>query len=422
MNMAKSLRFIHCGDLHLGSPFHDIAAIDERWQRIAGKAPMRAFQKIVQLAIDKKVHAVLISGDVYTSRDHNLTAQLDYVRLLHKLAQHNIQVFAVLGNHDPLDAWQAKIPFPPNVHVFSTQQVERVPLLVDGKEVAAVYGQSYAKSEQRENLAWKFSRTSADHYAIGMLHTQVGGQSLYAPCSLTDLKESGMDYWALGHVHAHQLLCEKPYIVYAGNPQGLDCTETGPRGCYYVEVGPYGTTDLEFIDTSIVRWESTNISIDTIESVSELREAVRLAKEKLRRTIGKPMFLTVNFTGAGSMYHVLNNPEATQYWIDSWREEEQGKYAFVMVERLRNMARPKINLTERSKLPDIVGDYLNVADQLAALGRHERAQALRDMLMSRPEFERLGAYGKTISDARLLEAFEKAKWLGMQKLLEDKRG
>lgn len=89
-----------------------------------------------------------------------------------------------------------------------------------------------------------------------------------------------MDYWALGHIHKHEILCEKPYIVYAGNPQGLDCTETGPRGCYYVEVGPYGTTDLEFIDTSIVRWESIDLAIDGIESVSELRESVRFAKEK----------------------------------------------------------------------------------------------------------------------------------------------
>jgi len=137
--MAKSLRFIHCGDLHLGSPFHDIAMIDDRWQRIVGKAPVRAFQKIVQIAIDKKVHAVLITGDVYTSADHNLTAQLDYVRLLHKLAQNDIQVFAVMGNHDPLEAWKAKIPFPPNVHIFSTEQVERVPLIVEGEEVAVVY-------------------------------------------------------------------------------------------------------------------------------------------------------------------------------------------------------------------------------------------------------------------------------------------
>lgn len=153
------------------------------------------------------------------------------------------------------------------------------------------------------------------------------------------------------------------------------------------------------MDTSIVRWAAADIPIDDIESVSELREAVRLAKEKLRREIGKPTFLTINFTGAGSMYHVINNPEATQYWIDSWREEEQGKYAFVMVERLRNMARPKINLTERSKLPDTVGDYLNMSDQLDTLAPEEKIKALRDILMQRPEFGRLGAYGQAVSGA-----------------------
>lgn len=421
--MAKSLRFIQCGDLHLGSPFSNIGKLDAPWQRIVNKAPMRAFQKIVQIAIDKKVHALLVTGDVYTSADHNLTAQLDYVRLLHKLAQNHIQVFMVLGNHDPQEAWKAQIPFPPNVHVFSTENVERVPLVVDGEECAAVYGQSYAKSEQRENLAWKFARLSEEKFAIGMLHTQLGSRdSTYAPCTLTDLKETGMDYWALGHIHKHDIVCDKPYVVYAGNPQGLDCTETGPRGCYYVEVGPYGTTEVTFMDTSIVRWESVDVPIDPIESVTEIREAVRLAKEKIRREIGKPTFLTVNFTGSGSMYNVLNNPEATQYWVDSWREEEQGKYAFVMVYRLRNLAQPKVNKTERSKLPDIVGDYLNVSDKLDALPADEKIKALREILANRPEMERLGAYGRTITDDRLLEAFEKAKWLGMQQLMGDKRG
>ena len=51
--MSESLRFIQCGDLHLGSPFHDLAFVDERWRRSIGQAPVRAFQKIVQLAIEK---------------------------------------------------------------------------------------------------------------------------------------------------------------------------------------------------------------------------------------------------------------------------------------------------------------------------------------------------------------------------------
>lgn len=421
--MPKSLRFIQCGDLHLGSPFHQLAAIDKRWQRIVGKATVRAFQKIVQLAIEKQVHAVLITGDVYTSSEHNLSAQLDYIRLLHKLAQNNIQVFAVLGSSDSMEAWQAEIPFPPNVHIFPSKTMQRIPLYVDGEEVAAIYGQSYAKKEQKENLAWKFNRESQDRFAIGMLYTQAGSRdSLYAPCTLDDLKEAGMDYWALGHNHEHQIVCQQPYVVYAGSPQGLSPEETGPRGCYYVEVGPYGTTQLQFIDTSIVRWESIDVPIDDLESVSEVRDAVRFAKEKVRREIGKPTLLTVNFTGAGSMYHVLNNPEVTQYWREGWRDEEQGKYAFVMIENLCNRARPKINMSERSKVPDSVGDYLKVFDELEKKPAEERVKLLRTILQKRPEFTRLGDYGRSLSDQRLLDAFERAKWLGVQKLMDHRRG
>ena len=228
---------------------------------------------------------------------------------------------------------EAKIPFPPNVHIFPTESVERVPLVVDGEEVAAIYGQSYAKSEQRENLAWKFNRAAGDRFSIGMLHTQIGSrESTYAPCTLEDLKECGMDYWALGHIHKHESFV-KSHISSMPATAGLDCTETGPRGCYYVEVGPYGRRTWNLSIRASSAGESIDLAIDGIESVSELRESVRFAKEKVRRNIGKPTFLTVNFTGSGSMYHVLNNPEATQYWLDSWREEEQGKYAFVMVER-----------------------------------------------------------------------------------------
>lgn len=421
--MAETLRFIHCGDLHLGCPFGGLAPLDDRWERIIGNAPLRAFQKVVRLAIDKRVHALLIAGDIYNSATHNLAAQLDFVRLLHKLAVHEIPVYIVLGNHDPKSSWQAKIPFPSNVHVFATDKAERMPIFVNGEEAAAVYGQSYEYREFRDNAARHMRRREGDRYAVGLLHTQVGdAASPYAPCTLQDLKESGMDYWALGHVHKRRVLSEEPYIVYAGNTQGTDQTETGARGCYYVEVGPHGTAELRFVDTSVARWEKIDIPIDTIESVSALRESVRIAKEKIRREAGKPVFLTVNFIGAGSMYRVINNPESVQYWINSWQEDEEGKYAFIMVTSVKNKARPKLNLTERSQLPDTVGDFLNIAEQIEGLPTAEKAELLRRILTDRPEFERLGAYGRNLTDERLIAAFERAKWFGVQQLTETSRG
>ncbi len=421
--MEKSLRFIQCGDLHLGSPFRRLPELSDRWRQIVGNAPLKAFQKIVQIAVEKDVHALFVCGDIYTGAEHNLAAQLDYVRQLHTLAQHKIAVFMVAGNHDPLNLWKAEIPFPPNVHVFSAAAPERVPLLVDGVEAAAVYGQSYGQREVRENLARRFKRGADDRYAIALLHTQVdGGDSPYAPSSLADLTATGMDYWALGHVHKEAVLQQDPYVVYAGNPQGLDRTETGPRGCYYVEVGPYGSAKLQFIDTSVVRWQEAEIAIDELYSTAQLREAVRHLKEDLRRSFGKPVFLNLTFTGAGQLYSVLNDGDAVRYWLDAWQEEEKGKYAFVMIDRLHNRTRPPLNSSERSRLPDMLGDYLRAADTLSQLPDGERLDKLREILAQRPEFDRLGEYGRNLGDARILGAFERAKWLGMERLMAGKKG
>ena len=80
-------------------------------------------------------------------------------------------------------------------------------------------------------------------FTIGLLHANVGGNTdhaLYAPCSLEDLAQSGIDYWALGHVHTRQVLRERtPTVVYPGNPQGRHPNETGARGVYLVEVDDY---------------------------------------------------------------------------------------------------------------------------------------------------------------------------------------
>ena len=48
-----------------------------------------------------------------------------------------------------------------------------------------------------------------------------------------------MDYWALGHIHKQEVLAENPWVVYAGSPQGINPKETGPHGCFVVEISAY---------------------------------------------------------------------------------------------------------------------------------------------------------------------------------------
>lgn len=68
----------------------------------------------------------------------------------------------------------------------------------------------------------------------------------------------------------------RPYMVYPGNTQGLDRSESGEKGCYLVDVGAYGTVTLKFIVTDAIRWMDMEVDISSFQNPEELvREVVK---------------------------------------------------------------------------------------------------------------------------------------------------
>ena len=66
-------------------------------------ATFRAFDKVVDLAVNHKVDFLLIAGDIYDSADRSLRAQLKFADGLKRLSDTGIRSFVCHGNHDPLD-------------------------------------------------------------------------------------------------------------------------------------------------------------------------------------------------------------------------------------------------------------------------------------------------------------------------------
>src|SRR5690606_10264272 len=125
------------------------------------------------------------------------------------LADHGIRTFIAAGNHDPVEeGWSAIDEWPELVTIFPVDATGSVTVVRDGVALATVHGTSYGRRAVTENLAARFVRTEAPGTQIGVLHANVGGQpdhDPYSPCSLDDLTAIGLDYWALGHVHARQV-------------------------------------------------------------------------------------------------------------------------------------------------------------------------------------------------------------------------
>ena len=415
--MAKRFRFIHCADLHLGTPLGDVAGQQAHWDTILRDATKKAFVQIADLAIEKHVDAVIIAGDVYNSADHSLAAQLDFAKELYRLANVGIRTYIAHGNHDPMQAWRAEVPLPPTVHVFRSDRVEGIPLLINGEHAATIYGRSYAQRHVDEHWVRDYQREENVPYAIGVLHTQ-GPQAAgeqYVPCTREELRESKMDYWALGHVHTQEILSTEPYVVYPGNPQGLDRTETGPRGCYLVEVGNFGTTMLEFYETDAVRRENWQISIDEFEDIEQLVQYIADYRKERREVVGKPILATISTIGRGRLHHVLRDRQALEQMMDRLNEQEYYKHIFVYCHRWEDLSLPIADWQARRELPDATGDYLRTYDLLSASPTW--LTSCQDALAMRPEWVKYEKWLGTPSPEKIKRAWQKAEAIGAERIL-----
>ncbi len=423
--MAQPFRFIHCGDLHLGAPFTAVPSIGAVGDRLILEATYTSFSNIVDLALKEHVDAVLISGDIYNSADHNIEAQIRFVSEMERLAARQIPVYIVHGNHDPVEAWTAKVPMPKNVHVFSGEHVERKIISVRGEEAASIYGISHKSEGIYDDLASQIAAYPDDVFAIGLLHATVGGQeghTPYAPTSMKTLQNAGVDYWALGHIHKREVLSTEPYIVYAGNSQGLNRKEMGPKGCYLVSVNSNGYCDVAFQDTASLIFERAEIDISDLESIQDIEEMIRHTKKKMYYKYRRPVLLTIVLKGMGALAEACSDEETRKLWITKAQEEERGNTkTIVLPMALENETKIPVDLKERRRLPDVLGDYLQAYDGIAMLDSKEKVNTLRHIIEQRPEWKRLRSYAFLLDDETIEEAFAAAEQEGARHLLEEKK-
>jgi DNA repair exonuclease SbcCD nuclease subunit len=74
----KPFSFVHTADLHLDSPFKGISEVSKEISLELTEATFNAFNKIIDLCIEKQVDFLLIVGDIYDGADRSLRAQLRF--------------------------------------------------------------------------------------------------------------------------------------------------------------------------------------------------------------------------------------------------------------------------------------------------------------------------------------------------------
>jgi exonuclease SbcD len=419
--------FLHAADIHLDSPLRGLSRYDGAPIDQLRGASRQAFVRLVDLALSEEVSFVLLAGDLFDGdwKDYN-TGLFLHQQLL-RLGAADIDTYVIKGNHDATSKISKHLTWPDRVYVFSDrrpQSFERP------DEHVILHGQSYRDRATTDDLAAAYPAPRPGWLNLGVLHTSVDGReghAPYAPCTPRSLIDKGYDYWALGHVHAREVLHQRPWVVFPGNLQGRNVRETGSKGCTLVRYEHGAITGVEHRPVDVLRWDRREVDITGVRALSEVVDnVVDALAEAVDAADGRPLAVRVELVGRTDIHNTLHeDPERVRSEVLA----AALRVGEVWVEKVKVRTRPpQVDSPEQGGL-DVVAALLRQiealrADPAALHALLGDATALSQRLPGElypPDPDRPDQPGRLTDPSRLLEALDGARELLAAGLLRGER-
>lgn len=276
----KKVKIVHTADLHFDTPFNEV---DDKQRAINKEELKEVFKNIINFCKEKQVDILLLAGDIFD----NLTLNRETIYFLENVFNNikETRVFISPGNHDPYNnnSFYKLIKWPENVYIFK-DKLEKVYI----KELETnVWGAAFNEKYVRESLIRGFSQNNKE-INIMAIHGEISSSSEgneYNPITLKDIKESGMDYIALGHRHNFSGVLKEgnTFYSYSGCPQGRGFDETGDKGIIYGYISK-GAVELSFIKTCKRNYEEVYVDISNLFGYEEvIKKILDVIKEEDRK-------------------------------------------------------------------------------------------------------------------------------------------
>jgi len=269
------MRLLHTSDWHLGRTFHGQSLLADQ---------ETVLEALADLAADRGVDAVLVSGDLYDRAVPSPETVQAATRILRRIRDAGIVIVAISGNHDSAPRLGAFTDFLAAGGLHLRTSLDRVAdpvLLADAAGPVAIYPLPYlepdlaraawglpapadhqrvltaAMRRVRADLATRPSGTRSVVLAHAFVVGAVAGGSERSIAvggveSVTAEVFDGIDYVALGHLHRPQVLSDR--VRYSGSPMPYAFSEAGQRkSVWLIEIDASGVLVGERLPLPVVR-------------------------------------------------------------------------------------------------------------------------------------------------------------------------
>ena len=357
------MKIIHTADLHLDSKLK--RHLDDRRAKERRDELLISFQRLVSYAVKENVEAILIAGDLFDVTQISATARNAVYAAMKEHPE--ILFFYLRGNHDA-DAFLEDVKerfgaLPENLRLFSDKWTSYELRGKDGVNVVITGAEMNAENKGKLTASLLLDHKKKN---IVMLHGQeveTAGKKDAEVIPLREYKNKGIDYLALGHIHAPKLekLDARGVYAYAGCLEGRGFDECGPRGFYLLTV-----TDDE-IQAEFVPFAKRlmyELTVDASDAMTSDDAVALTRKASTKEGIAEKDMVKVILSGETDM-----NAEFDEGYIAKSLEED---YYFIKVV---DKTVPKVDYDSFALDISLKGEYVRSIKAAVQAGELDAEQA-----------------------------------------------
>lgn len=265
------MKLIHCADLHLDSKMDTNLEKEKAKER--KREILDTFERMVAYAAANGVSAILIAGDMFDVKNISATARNT---VLHSIIEHSgITFYYLRGNHDSDNFLSGLENMPENLKMFNSEWTSYSE--AEGK--VSIWG--IELSDKNTGSVYTSLLLEPDKFNIVMLHGQESQSAAKDKAEIINLKalrNKGIDYLALGHVHMNKVekLDARGTYCYAGCLEGRGFDECGERGFMLLDIDEnLGTYTYQFIPFAKRRLYTVDVDVTDCQTTAEMASRAR---------------------------------------------------------------------------------------------------------------------------------------------------
>lgn len=374
------MKIIHCADIHLNSRMTANLTKEKAKERKAEL--LHTFIRMVDYAVKEEAQAIIIAGDLF---DHNQINKTTRNAVYDQIKLHPwIEFYYLQGNHDSNSFLSDMEEIPENLKLFGKEWTTYIAGgggaavnddKIGGHGLDRRMGRKVAitgvELDQENSFAvYQTLALDADCFNIVVMHGQESerrGKDKTEVIALRELRNKGIDYLALGHIHRYKedKLDARGIYCYCGCLEGRGFDECGEHGFVFLEIDEEeGTCQRTFVPFACRRLYEIPVDVLGCHTTSDIKERIDNALDQ--EEIAQKSMVKVVLTGEIGVNDEMDVDLLSKQFQDSF-------YYF----KLKDQTRWKIDYHAYELDESLKGEFIRAVREAEEIPQEDKAAVIR---------------------------------------------